>query len=314
VKQPLIILKKLAMKQILIFVFLTSSISLYSQEYWDYNINFDDPEQLFRVTIDTVANPANIWQIGAPDKIIFNAAYSAPNVIVTGLSNPYPVSDTSDFLITHIANDGFVWPHTVVVAGYYKSDADTLNDFGLIEFSPDQGTTWINLINSPEYQQYLDWYTEKPVLTGLVPEWTSFYVNIAQLGPIFGIEWGDTLYYRFSFISDGIDDQQEGLMYDDLHFEDWWENIDDNVKNDFASIAYPVPASSGLTIEFENNRHSLFQLIVNDIQGRAVIPGMNSFDEKFFIDTKELGSGTYYYKLINSKTRQKSQGKFIIEK
>ncbi len=300
------------MKQVIIIVLLTSSIGLYSQEYWDYNINFDDPGQLFRLTIDTSSNPNNIWQIGTPMKSIFNAAYSAPNAIVTDISNPYPVSDTSVFYITHIANDGFIWPHTVIVAGYFKSDSDTLNDYGSIEFSPDQGETWIDLVKDSEYDQYLDWWTEKPGLTGLVNEWTYFYVNIAQLGYIFSIDYGDTLYYRFSFISDGVDNQREGLMYDDLHFEDWYELINENSWNDFESFVFPNPAISALTIEYENSKHTEFVLSINDINGRQLCSGKNSIEDKFWLDTRNYTSGLYYYNLTDVKTMQQSHGKFII--
>jgi hypothetical protein len=85
-----------------------------------YDLDFDSPFGLQHLTIDTVSNPNNIWQIGKPQKIIFINAHSAPNVLVTDTINSYPTNDTSIFYITNIAmGGGFEWPHTVVLAGQY---------------------------------------------------------------------------------------------------------------------------------------------------------------------------------------------------
>jgi hypothetical protein len=36
---------------------------------------------------------------------------------------------------------GFLNTHTAILSGYYISNCDALNDYGLIEFSPDHGET-----------------------------------------------------------------------------------------------------------------------------------------------------------------------------
>ncbi len=41
----------------------------------------------------------------------------------------------------------------------------------------------------------------------------------------FPIELGDTVLFRFSFISDSIDNQKDGLMFDNIRFMDFTEGI-----------------------------------------------------------------------------------------
>jgi len=64
------------MNKLTTILFIVLSISAYSQEYWDYDINFEDTNQFFRLNIDTISNPNNIWQIGEPQKTVFTSAYS----------------------------------------------------------------------------------------------------------------------------------------------------------------------------------------------------------------------------------------------
>jgi hypothetical protein len=307
------IIKFRVMKRLIIIIILFSSIDCFSQEYGDYNITFDDSSLFFRITIDTLSYHNNIWQIGPPQKTFFNSAYSLPNVIVTDTVNPFPSNDTSVFIITHLAVDGFIWPHTVIVSGYYKSDCDSLNDFGLIEFSPDKGETWINIVNDSVYNQYYQWYTEKPALTGKVLEWTYFYVNIAELGYFFNIEYGDTLYYKFTFISDGISNQGDGLMYDNLHFEDWWEITEEHPTNNIFSTTYPNPATNDLTIDYENSSHQPFKLSLYNIDGKLIFTTI-IIEDRYLLNTNELISGIYLYQLNKLDSKELTWGKIIIEK
>lgn len=302
------------MKKVLSLIALALALNCSSQDYWAYNINFEDSSQLFRVIIDTINYPENIWKIGEPKKTVFNSAYSIPNAIATDLNNPYPAGDTSVFIIRHIANDGFMYPHMVILSGYYKIDSDTLNDYGLIEFSPDNGDTWVDLINDTIYNQYFEWYTQKPVLTGRTHEWTHFFVNIAQLGYVFNINYGDTLLYRFSFISDQQPEVMEGLIYDNLHFEDWFEGINENSPVRFESICYPVPSSAFLTIEFENLHYQDFDLVIINKLGQTVFSKHNLTENKICIDINSFTNGIYFYKLLNNDTKLYSINKFLIER
>lgn len=306
--------KQKNMKKALVFIVFLFSLQVNSQEYFIYDINFEDTSQFFRINIDTSTNPNNVWQIGKPQKTIFTAAYSFPNVIVTDTINSYPPNDTSNFIITHIAQDGIepLWGMVAIISGYYKCDSDSLNDFGSIEFSPDKGVTWVDLIGDPIYYDYIFWDTEKPVLTGKTTEWRYFSVNFYKLGEIFDIADGDTLLYRFSFISDSLTEQRDGLMYDNLHFEDWSEAINEITRNNFISKSFPNPSKLNLTIEFVNNRNNIFDLTIFNSKGGKVAFIDNITESKVNIDVRDFSPGLYLYKLTNLKTKQNSIGKIMI--
>lgn len=302
------------MRNIFTVLLIIVSISGYSQNYWYYNISFEDTSQFFRLKIDTVSNPNNIWQIGEPQKTIFTSAYSIPNAIVTDTINPYPVNDTSRFVVKHVSDwlGGFQWPHTVILAGKYQVNSDTLNDFGMIEFSPDNGNTWIDLLTDTLYlnQRCYEWWSPKPTLTGNSPDWTDFYVWVAGFGPVFNIQPGDTVQYRFSFISDSIQTNKDGLIYDDLHFEDWAEGIK-TIKKQFDTKTYPNPTSGKVEILFLNENNEIFELTLFDSNGRSILIKRTTNKNSIELDLKNYDSGIYVYKLFNQGNKTMSIGKIL---
>lgn len=302
------------MKKIITAILMLLSITAYSQSGYEfYEINFEDTSQFFRIQIDTISNPANIWEIGVPQKTIFDSALSIPNAIVTDLSNPYPVNDTSSFVIKHVSSGlgGFQMPHTVSISGYYKVNSDTLTDFGTIEFSPDNGITWVNLLtDTVYYNQYCyEWWSIRPVFTGISDDWTFFFVWVAGFGPPFNIQPGDTVLYRFTFISDSIQTNRDGLMFDDFSFQDYAEGINE-IRNQFSSQVQPNPVIDKARIEFENKNDEI-ELVLFDNKGTSIIFRKKTTSDNFEIDLKNFPSGNYFYKLTDKKTRKISAGKII---
>ncbi len=219
------------MKKLLLFLFLLF-VGYGNSQLIIYEYCFDqagncntylmsDPEPVFN--IDIASNPNNIWQIGPPQKTVLNNSYSFPNVIITDTVNTYPVNDTSSFTIESAAiqsSSSVNWSNFILNFKYYVA-SDTLVDFGIIEFSPDNGTTWIDLINDPSYSSYLEWVHNitggiAPTLTGSSNGWMEASVDMRDLGVLLDIQPGTTFIWRFSFISDGIENNQEGLMYDNI--------------------------------------------------------------------------------------------------
>lgn len=187
----------------------------------DYNMS--DPEPI--LTVDLISNPSNIWQIGSPQKAVLNNAWSSPQVIITDLTNTYPVNDISSFTIESTsleASSSVSWTNFNLHFHYFV-DSDTLTDFGTIEFSPDDGATWINLINDPTYSGYLDWVVNStvglPVLSGSSGGWVDAMVDMRQLGVFLDIQPGTLFKWRFSFESDAIQNNRDGLMYDNILIE-----------------------------------------------------------------------------------------------
>ena len=215
------------MKKLYILFILISNTcysQLYNYEY--YVLNFEDTSQLERLFIDTLSNPNNTWQIGAPVKNKFSEAFSLPNAIITDTINPYPVNDSSSFIVIHRVSIALDQDQYAQFGGFYKVDSDSLNDFGKIELSPDNGITWLNVLDDPSF----NWRSSKPVLTGS-SDWTYFWVEFD--GIEYDLNLGDSIQFRFTFISDDNQSNRDGLMFDDLVFEDIIEGIFSQSNVDF---------------------------------------------------------------------------------
>lgn len=290
-----------------------------------YDIGFDDNDCACEILIDTISNPDNIWQIGSPQKTSLNIALSEPNVIITDTINRYPANDTSSFLAINRADIGFsksanlhlntpksAAAKLVGLTGNYWVESDSLKDFGSIEFSPDNGQTWIDLLNDTVYSNYIQWES-KPVLTGRSNGWENFFVDITTLGPVLNIKHGDTIIYKFSFISDSKKDSLDGLMFDNLSFIDFWEGIEEFGYNPIESTIYPNPSSDNIIIEFSNPEFLLFQLSIFDYSGKQVLLKNDITNDQIPVNVSKYQPGLYFYKLFNENKRLGSAGKFIIE-
>jgi len=283
-------MKKLILATSLTLITLTSFGQWLGDQY--YILNFDDTTELHHLRIDSLTNHNNLWQIGALHKTIFNNAFTIPNVIVTDTSNPYPVNDTSAFTIVNIVSGyGWQYNHTASLQGEYFVDTDTLNDFGTIEFSPDNGTSWYDIVNDTFITNrtlFQGWIT----LTGNSNGWQPFFVNLAPLGQLFNVQLNDTILFRFTFISDNIQTNKDGIMFDDLHFEDYFEGIDEIQDDDLISV-FPNPTSGELRIQRKTFNDKTRIQIYN-------YTGEILYENQIFtgdaIDTRQFRNGIYLLK------------------
>lgn len=271
-------------KLLLSFTMLLIVVTSFSQYVWD--LSFDNSTILSKVIIDTINNHNNKWQIGHPTKTMFNSAYSLQKVIVTDTLNSYPPNDTSSFTIIHIAYQGWQGYPKIDIGGWYYVNSDTLTDYGYIEFSSDLGSTWYLISN---YTHFCTWGAtqELPVFSGNSNGWKHFYYCIQP--PSF-VNMGDTILYRYTFISDSIQTNKDGLMFDDLHFEDWSEGIEYIQNNNLISI-YPNPAHNIITIRRENTNYQQSIQIINCL-GEVLFKHDNFI--KDFIDVSEFQNGIYF--------------------
>ena len=268
-----------------------------------YTINFEDTSELYKIEIDTLHNPDNCWQIGKPNKLFFDSAYSVPNAIVTDTVNPYPANDTSYFIIRHIVPpfSGFEFSGNADLYSYYKVDSDSLNDFGYIEFSHNNGATWINLQSDTIYNQYWNYMGSPPVFTGNSGGWKQFKIYFDELGPLFNIQEGDTLLFRFAFISDSIENNRDGLMFDNIKIVDTFAKIKENKSQSLIKV-YPNPSHAILNIELSNNLKqsnalsNLLELYSSD--GRLLLK-QKMQNTQHTIDLSNYKAGIYFIKVSN---------------
>lgn len=259
--------------------------------------------------IDTVSNPNNIWQVGSPQKSVFTNAYSSPNVIVTDSIDSYPTNDTSTFIVTNAAfGSAPNGTHTFQLQGQYYVNSDTLTDFGMIEFSPDKGLTWVNLLNDTVGNWF--WENERAVLSGNSNGWKDFSVDLTELADYFVIDYDDTVLYKFTFISDANQTNKDGLMFDNLFFQDDVSGLEEFDFNLIESKSYPNPVVNEITISFSNDQISTFEVFIYDVLGKQIYKSETTSDN-VQISLQSLNNGTYYYKLVDKKNKEYTLGKFV---
>jgi hypothetical protein len=252
--------------------FLFANILTYAQGQFDcnYYLDFSNGKDSIHITIDTISNPTNIWQIGIPQKVTFNTP--GDFAIVTDTINSYPVNDTSIFILKHVACDGIgMGPYTGSsgISGMYEVDTDSLNDYGKIEFSPDNGNSWVLISDDTLTYEGSPWPTQiyGTTFTGSSNGESLFDIDLALSNEIFNIAIGDTVLFRLTFISDGTAESRDGLMFDDIYIMDMWawgiEEVDAQ-----SMIVFPNPAST--TIQIQNVHAPIQELKIFSLDGRLV--------------------------------------------
>jgi len=277
-----------------------------------FQIVFDDDYCLDRVITDTIADTNNIWQIGTLNKTMADTNACSTDAIMTDTINPYPANDTSSFIIKTVATYGTYYG-CKTISGLYYVQTDSLNDYGMIEFSPDNGLSWVDLLNDTVYGDNFFWYS-KPVLTGHSGGCNIFECVMFDIGSAFGINVGDTLLFRFTFISDSIFDNSCGLLFDDIYMWDYIEGISDTRFRAFKSKVFPNPVAEQFTIEFDNPDAASLELAVYDIHSKPVMKLENITREKIILNAADFKPGIYMYKLTNFKESKRSWGKFVVIK
>jgi hypothetical protein len=285
-------MKKLCFSIILSFA-ITSS---FGQFLWQ--LNFEDPFYKERIYTDTATKPNNSWQVGAPSKSIFTAARSISNAIMTDTLSPVLPNDTSVFYLRHERDNSAPY-HIFDLNFWFQLDGDS-TDSGKIEISPDNGVNWINMLTQDSVYQF-EWLTAKPTLSGSTNGWVKFSVIMQKWASgigTFPVEMtGDTILFRFTYITDSNSTSHDGWMMDDFLINDIWEGIDEIQNIDMVDV-YPNPANDQLNIKTDRFYHSQSVQLAN-YQGQLL------YEDKDFngnpIDITHLPDGLYYLKYANNE-------------
>lgn len=261
------------------------------------NINFDDSVGLNRISIDTLIL-SNIWQIGQPQKSVFNTAYSLPNSILTDTVNPYPSNNNSVFYLG-TGGDWFMDSHTQTLNFLYRMDSDSLNDYGRIDISLDTGQTWNNILKAENGGGF--WWVENSmgviviqpdmgdtiVFTGSTNGWYRFKSEIHLLEQ----QHYDTIIYRFSFNTDSNVENKDGWIIDDIGYNMLWEGINDY---NYFGIVYPNPANNFICIRTQRLIKSIEIINLFGISLKTLTQQCYYLS----VDVSDLNSGIYFCSIL----------------
>jgi len=265
----------------------------YKQQYFDGADTSTVNSILF--DIDTSAN--NIWQIGPPQKIIFESASTFPNVLITDTINSYPPSDTSEFYFT-IDPDLFGFG-IFALQWNQKLDFESGSDGGLIEYTTDGGNTWNNAFDNPYVYNFYGYDNENVdtlsdgtlVFSGTDQEWKNIWL-------CFDVSWlssSDSLVFKFSSISDSIDTNQEGWMLDNFMAEITFIHTISEAPQEKYLKVFPNPSSDRIFIQARKQKgyHIIEKMTLTNASGKT-LKHYGLTPTKFHIDIGDLPSGIYY--------------------
>jgi len=270
------------------------------------NQSFDGPQpNSFSVTLVPSAN--NVWQIGKPQKTFFNAAKSAPRVIVTDTINSYPTNNVSRFMFgVPTFTNGYSYFYAL--RWVQKLDLDTGLDGGIVEISSDQ-VNWQNAHNNSNVYQF---YGFKPANKDTLPSgefafsgrdttWRDIWLCVKSTI----VSQNDTLYFRFSLKSDGIQTNKEGWMIDNFMYS--------------TTILHPVKETSelGPVVVYPNITTGIVNVEMKKLKDSDMIDDIELIDEsgrvverfgknytKVVLDISNHKPGLYYLKVTTpSKTQ-----------
>ncbi len=282
----------------LLTIFFTTSLQ--AQFQYQY---FDGADTVYSnsVNVEIDTNSTNIWQIGPPQKTIFNAAASQPNALVTDTANNYPSNNVSTFNIK--IEDNLGWGGIYALQWLQKLDMDADHDGGIIEFTTDHGLTWQNVFNNPlVYNFYGFLPANKDTLDNGEFAFSGQDTTWKNIWLCFDVSWisqfPDTISLRFTFKSDSIDNAREGWIIDDFISHPTFVHTIQEVERKQYLTVYPNPSNGIVNIEAQ--KKSEFHLIevmeLINAQGK-VVERWNNIPTKYWFDSKKYADGYYLLKI-----------------
>jgi hypothetical protein len=286
---------------LLVLTFFSSS--LYAQDWFQY---FDGADTLCghnfspaSICINTGSDSTNIWQVGVPNKGIFDAAATFPNALLTDTVNFYPPNDTSSFQFAVIP-----WTFSGILALQWKQklDMDVGLDGGKIETSIDGGLSWQNVFDDPHVYNF---YGYQPGNSDTLPSGDlvfsgtdSVWQDIWLCYDYSWLSFFDSMMVKFTFISDSTDTQQEGWMIDNLLAHVTLIHTVGESQPDKYLRVYPNPASDRIHIETQKIQtfHIIEEMYLMNASGQVVDEWRNE-PTKFYINTQKYSNGLYYLKV-----------------
>ncbi|MGL5889678.1 MAG: hypothetical protein ACRC3B_07330, partial [Bacteroidia bacterium] len=202
-------MKKNVLLCFLLVLSITANAQLVYTQYFDGN----DTQPLI-YSVDS----SGVWQVGAPQKTIFNAAASIPNVLVTDTVNACAVNAdaSAEFPLGQLAPFGIM-----AMQWKQKLDLDSAVDHAYVEYTIDNGVTWVNCFNNPYVYNFYG-YDSTNVDTMLNGEiafsgrdtaWRDIWLCFDAS---YFIAYSQSFKTRFRIVTDSVSNGREGWMIDNV--------------------------------------------------------------------------------------------------
>jgi len=289
--------------KLFVIVLLMGATTLNSQTLSQY---FDgaDTSAWNSLFIELDPDTSNIWQIGQPQKTIFDSAATFPNAILTDTMKGYLPDNISRFSFK-IQPDFFQFG-ILALQWKQKLDLDEGHDGGIIEFSLDNGITWQNVFNNPYVYNFygFDPANQDTLVTGEFAFsgtdgswkdiWLCFDVSFLYLY--------DSIPFRYTLKSDTVDSGREGWMIDNmLAHMTIIHTVNEKPQNDYFNV-YPTVTRGPVNIKIIklDDFHIIESMELMSLNGN-VAERYGPCPTKFNINISEHPEGLYYLLIKTNK-------------
>jgi hypothetical protein len=267
---------------------------------WEFQQYFDGADTAFgslAVQFDTT-----VWQVGVPNKVLMDSAYTVPNALVTRLSGPYPEVPTA-YAYVHVPMDQSFFS-ILAVQWMQLLDMESDVDHGMLHYSIDEGATWENAITSP-YTYNLYGHDEANIdtldngevgYTGTDSTWRNIW--FCMDGFFLSSMGVDTLRLRFGMWADTVQTDQEGWLIDNLRVAMTIAHTINETPMEHAVEVFPNMTEGPITIEVRKEKEPqvITAVDVLDANGRVVMHhGMAPV--RFRMDLSALPVGSYFVRV-----------------
>lgn len=263
------------------------------------------PGNAIFIQMDT--SSSNVWQIGPPQKIIFNSAATVPNVIVTDTLKSYPHNNVSRFSFG-LNTDFWEWG-IFALQWMQKLDMDSDYDGGIVEVSVDTGNTWQNVFNNPfVYNLFGFLPANKDTLQNGEYAFSGTDTTWRDMWLCFDGSWlsqTDSILFRFTLKSDSADNEKEGWMIDNLmaHIT-FVHTIDKEEQEEYLSVL-PNPTRGNVEIQARktNGFHLIEHMELLDAAGK-VVQRFGPSPTRFSLDIGHHPSGIYFLRITTNLRKE----------
>ena len=248
---------------------------------------FEDRDTADYFHFGVMAN-TNIWQIGEPNKQVFNSSFSPSLALVTDTLATYPPNNRSFFEFV-ISTDDYT-----EISFWHKLNTDTLVDGGTVGVSLDGGFTWTNIVYDHQFT-LLNFYDSTSTVSSNnnSPGFTGNSGWIKSLIKGYALNF---VRFRFTFTSDNIDNGKDGWMIDNFDFACFGTGINESSYSKDV-IVFPNPTVDRFHIKLEKNR-SLKNVLVKNGSGKLM-----AIFKTEYVDISELPAGVYLLEIFTDEKR-----------
>lgn len=243
---------------------------------------------LFEDSCQTLENWNGDWAL------TFGASHSP-----TASMTDSPGGDYTSFTNSSFTSDPIVLPQSegLYLNFWAKWSLEPDYDFVQLKITTDNGQSWTPLKGKFTQDGTFSQAFMEPVYDGVQNVWVEEQADLSAFA-------GNTVQFRFTLMSDAF------VEYDGFYFDDFTvyglvpgTGTGEVLPDAFYSEAVPNPARNACTIRFRLPGNEEVNLVLRDLQGKAVLSMKESAAAgSFRLNLENLSPGMYFYTLTYRQT------------